>query len=600
MYPFRRVFLFPTLLLCLLPAGAWAQGHVVSIYVLKDTGRQYTFKDVLSPAVAARFDSTIADKNTLIDDTKAAYWLRIKVKNPNREKLVLTGHFLYQDLQLYVPDTAGGYQLKRACLDLPFHDREVRYPEPTFELPDAGPGVQTYYVRLTSNLNLGLSCPIIPYRDFWNETLSNYLFYSFILGIILIIGVYNLIIAVILKEKAYWYYCLYVFGFAVFTLVDTGFLKMLYWGDALEWRKNLWTTPFCLMTLSLLLYSRSFLQVQQALPAYYRLITLGAWVRAALFVTGEVFEITLFYEPYIDLGILSVAYVAGLIRYRGGYKPAKYFLLGFTVLYAGYIVHAFHLSYWLYYNQLFYLFVIGWLTLFSVALADRFRVLKAENEAASRRVIGQLRERELLQEELNKQLEEKVADRTREIARINALLEEKNRLLEHTNQELTCTVVDIATARVMHKEVSFEEFRRIYPDEDACLKFLAEQKWGNGFGCRKCGYRRYSAGNVPYARRCKNCRYIETAKAFTLFNNLKFPIVKAFYLVFLLSRGREITAEELSRLLDLRRQTCWAFKKKVKAVMEKRKYFRKPHDDWSHLILETEENEFHSATKAAV
>jgi hypothetical protein len=222
------------LLLCLLPAGAWAQNHVLSIYVLKDAGRQYTFKDILSPAVAGRFDSTIAEKNTRIDDTKAAYWLRIKVQNPKREKLVLTGHFMYQDLQLYVPDGDGGYRRKRAGLDFPFREREVQYIQPIFELPDAGPGVQTYYVRLTGNLNLGLACSILPFRDAWNQTLSNFLYYSFILGIILIIGVYNLIIAVILKEKAYWFYCLYVFGFAVFTLVDTGFLKMLYWGDAIE------------------------------------------------------------------------------------------------------------------------------------------------------------------------------------------------------------------------------------------------------------------------------------------------------------------------------------------------------------------------------
>jgi hypothetical protein len=129
-------------------------------------------KDILSPAVTNRFDSTIAEKNTCIDDMKATYWLRIKVQNPKWEKLVLRGHFMYQDLQLYVPDGNGGYLRKRVGLDFPFREREVQYIEPIFELPDAGPGVQTYYVRLTGNLNLGIACLILLFQQRWRTLLE--------------------------------------------------------------------------------------------------------------------------------------------------------------------------------------------------------------------------------------------------------------------------------------------------------------------------------------------------------------------------------------------------------------------------------------------
>jgi hypothetical protein len=78
--------------------------------------------------------------------------------------------------------------------------------------------------------------------------------------------------------------------------------------------------------------------------------------------------------------------------------------------------------------------------------------------------------------------------------------------------------------------------------------------------------------------------------SFTLFGNLKFPIVKAFYMTFLVSSGNNITVDQLSEILSLRRQTCWTFKRKVKEIMESRRDLKKPPDGWSHLVLNVEES----------
>jgi two-component system, sensor histidine kinase LadS len=141
----------------------------------------------------------------------------------------------------------------------------------------------------------------------------------------------------------------------------------------------------------------------------------------------------------------------------------------------------------------------------------------------------------------------------------------------------------------MQKKVSFEEFKEIYPDDKSCLKYLDELKWSKGFVCRKCGCVDASyftlKTHLPYTRRCKKCKNIESPTVGTLFYHIKFSVVKAFYILFLVSSGKNYTADELSEMLSLRRQTAWSFQKKVKEAMLNPKINKKAHDSWSQLIL---------------
>ncbi len=54
-----------------------------------------------------------------------------------------------------------------------------------------------------------------------------------------------------------------------------------------------------------------------------------------------------------------------------------------------------------------------------------------------------------------------------------------------------------------------------------------------------------------------------------------------------MSGGKDITVDELSAILSLRRDTCWNFRKKVTDVIS-RNGAKKNKDGWSHLILTVE------------
>jgi two-component system, sensor histidine kinase LadS len=135
----------------------------------------------------------------------------------------------------------------------------------------------------------------------------------------------------------------------------------------------------------------------------------------------------------------------------------------------------------------------------------------------------------------------------------------------------------------MQKRVSFDEFRKLYPDNDACYRFIDELKSSKDFICKKCHYHKCSKG-VDHSRRCSRCNYVETIITGTIFAGIKFPITKAFYLLFLMSDGRHYTIGELSELVDLRQQTCWTFKKRVEE-RTRNLNIQKNKDGWIQVIM---------------
>lgn len=119
------------------------------------------------------------------------------------------------------------------------------------------------------------------------------------------------------------------------------------------------------------------------------------------------------------------------------------------------------------------------------------------------------------------------------------------------------------------KSLSLFEFQERFKSSEDCLIYLSELKWKNGFVCRKCAHQHSCRGKAAHSRQCTSCRYVESPTAQTLFHQVKFDLLKAFYIVYFVSTNKKgITSTELSRKLGLRQKTCWSFKRKVMKAMK--------------------------------
>ena len=113
------------------------------------------------------------------------------------------------------------------------------------------------------------------------------------------------------------------------------------------------------------------------------------------------------------------------------------------------------------------------------------------------------------------------------------------------------------------KNIEIIKFNELFPSEESCLKFLADEKWKDGFVCRKCGHTNYCKGKKPYSRRCTKCKTEESATAHTVFHRCRIPLTDAFKITFMVCNSPDISTYEISRKIEIRQMTCWKFKKKI-------------------------------------
>ncbi|MGF1923500.1 MAG: chromosome partitioning protein ParA, partial [Bacteroidia bacterium] len=253
----------------------------------------------------------------------------------------------------------------------------------------------------------------------------------------------------------------------------------------------------------------------------------------------------------------------------------------------------------------------------SFAIGDQVRLLKRKKEKAQKQIITQMQLNAELKDSVNRELETKVQERTKEVQQksielqkqnitiesqndeliaINALLAQQaeeisrmNILLEKDNVTLKTNIEKVTNARINATELDFEEFSQKYPDRDSCYKFLADMKWEHGYACVKCNNPTYCKGKVPFNRRCTKCAYEESVLQRTIFENNRIPINKAFYLVYLMYNHKgAISSHKLSEKLGIRQSTCWTYASKIKKIMEERKKDIKGTGKagWSKLVLE--------------
>lgn len=120
----------------------------------------------------------------------------------------------------------------------------------------------------------------------------------------------------------------------------------------------------------------------------------------------------------------------------------------------------------------------------------------------------------------------------------------------------------------LFKAIDFSEFNKRFSAAEQCLSVIAEEKWREGYVCRKCGNTNYCIGKAPFSRRCTRCKTDESATAHTIFHRCRIPITDAFEIAYMVCGSPGISSYELSRRLETRQMTCWKFKKRIMECLE--------------------------------
>jgi hypothetical protein len=577
-----------------------------NLEIFEDTSGKLTIEQVSSPEFSSRFIEHNSRKHfAYIKHTSSVYWVRFKIQKSGAQ----TGHYIFENLDLHIdqfeffrPDPLDSTKYKSATAGyiLPFSLRE--YPHKNFVF-DISPGVnpQMYYVKIQSRSHNPFIFKIKSTTSFAHYALNEYYLLGMFYGILAIMAVYNLLMYFSLKDRVFLYYVFYVICSCIIALGEDGTGFQHLWPSYPEFNKYISNFAPLLLMLSFALYSRSFLELRKVLPTMDTIVNgvVGVYIVLFIlniFIPGFTLDFPLYIFPFI------VIYIASLLCLRKGLRQARYYIVGYSFLLFSILLMVlritglFHED-WIIMVYSFNIGLVFEIVILSFALGDRIKIIRRDNERAQSRIIEQLKENEKLKDQINSELEELVHERTKEIEDKNKELEgayeeiqRMNELLDADNKELKTNVNELTKARVLAKELGFDEFSQIFPDKDSCLKYLEDLKWAKGYTCKKCGNTKWCKGKGDYFRRCTKCRYDESPTAYTIFHKLKFPVTKAFYMLFLVYANKgKITSIELSQILTLRQSTCWNFSRKITDMMKsKKKSGEHEPEGWGSLVLDPE------------
>jgi len=123
--------------------------------------------------------------------------------------------------------------------------------------------------------------------------------------------------------------------------------------------------------------------------------------------------------------------------------------------------------------------------------------------------------------------------------------------------------IDKYTIDTLHEE---------FPDDDACLDFLFQQRYGHLEYCPHCAVQTkfYRIKSRKYYK-CPHCAFELYPLANTIFHKSETPLTKWFFAMYLFSNGKNGTsAKELERHLGVTYKTAWRMAKQIRLMMEAR------------------------------
>ena len=440
-------------------------------------------------AVAARADQfrpTGATAN--FGFSRSTYWFRLDLQQApgSRERWYLQVAYPPLDsVELYWPAAGGGFATLRTGDLAPFHSRAVH--EPKFylplELPPEAP--REFLLRVTSVGAVTVPLSVLSEHELEHARALDHLPAGLFFGLLIALGLYNLLLYVSIRDARYLLYVAYVACAGLAFFGYNGLAYQFLWPESPAWNQRAHVV-FAFLALGFAgLFTRRFLELDRHSRLLDRGLLWQAGACAALALASVwplPFALSARAFVALALPVTLAVLMGGVIALRRGYRPARWFLLAWAALLAGllaYLLRFLDLLPGNFYTV--YGVQVGTgieMVLLSVALADRINVMKREKEEAQAQALAlsQRSERELESlvqqrvgevQQLNRVLQAEIVDRRRaedalfEMAHHDALTSLPNRLLLKDRFELAVAQAARSDTLVALLMMDLDGFKRV-------------------------------------------------------------------------------------------------------------------------------------------
>lgn len=568
---------------------------------LEDTSRALTIDDIIRLGDTSSFFIPSTAQDLINDNIKAAYWLKFKVHNKaDKSYRIELFDFNIDDITFFYQDGTGKYIQQRAGFKHPFSFRQIGHKNVSFKLPSGIEPGANIYMRFYSEKHNILEPMIRSYDKTINYALTEYILFGVFYGLMLLMIFYNLLYFISLRRIYYFYYVLYACGILVYLMSSNGTGFQYVWHNFPAINDYIGETGLFIGTLAMLLFTNSFLKLKSVDEKLFKILA-GAFLLRILIYAGQLIYPHYHLFEFFDLIYVQGVFIVAVILHRRSVPSAKWLVLAYSIVNITFLITLLEQTSVIPSAILtVYSMKLGIILQFiflSIGIAETVKEAYREKNEAQANLIVEYQKNEALKEKVNRELEQKVRERTRELDNANEELKKKAQenynmsvALDLANNELKKYLNTFAKTSVMKTHLDFEDFKKAYPDEMSCIKYLRELKEKVGFICIKCGNNKSIKGKAKFDIRCSKCNYNESLTANTIFHRIKFPLQKAFYMLYIVSQKKDsITAVQLAKTLELQSTTCQNFKNKILERLQKSgKNINKKDLSWDYIIQDKE------------
>lgn len=395
--------------------------------------------------------------------TTSTIWLKLRLQNlsPDTEpEWILTlRNALMDNFVLYSQNRGNGWSRIEAGDEFDFDQRKIKDHDFSFYLSLPDTMVRTYYMRCRSSGSLQIPLEIRTKSDYQGAVQLSELLYGLFTGALIIMFIYNLFVFFSLRDFSYLAYSLFIITNLALHNAYSGHNFQYLLGNYPNIASLSIPLLMALIPTTVALFSLSFLT-----PS--KIIGPVRWTLYGVCVISGLLIVSVFFLPIRTAtslaGILIIitlvaAIVAGVEGWVHGNRGARYYVIAWLLLIASGLVTAFR-NFGFLENNFATLHggriaTIIEMALLSLSLADRYNRFRKEKEAAQKELIE-------MQRQANKELEQKVKDRTKELSETNVKLNVTLDKVEEERAKSEALLLNVLPKEIM-KEL--KETGRIVP-----------------------------------------------------------------------------------------------------------------------------------------
>lgn len=338
---------------------------------------------------------------------------------------------------------------------LPFRQRPIEQPNFVFPLDIKTDKTYSIYLHVQTTSSLQLALSLQTESNFWQgiaaESVATSAFYSILLSMLL----YNFVIFFIVRARSYLFYVLYLASFTLFMASIHGWGYQYLWPNSPKIHELSVVFLIGPVIIFSALFSSTFLRLATIRPALNRLILSFVWIAGIYSVATLILPYTVMIKigaalAILAAGIAMLSTVQEWLRSRS--REILLFIIAWSTVLIGFLLYS---------GQKFGILPINIVTEHAIEIGAILEVILlalglADRINSERRIRLETQERMLeVQIQANKELDDKVRERTEELELLNDHLQVAS---------ITDSLTQVKNRHYFDKKLP-SEYRRAYRDK---------------------------------------------------------------------------------------------------------------------------------------